>query len=241
MFNSKILNSLGKIYNILTMTRNFFINSNSIILFTSNESSKFKKNKKTKYFEVPIGIYNFNYIKSNYKNNKIQNQIAYLGRIDEKQKSLSTLVNLSDNKLKFDIYGDGPDTNLLLNNKNINYHGPYNHSDLSKVYKNIKFSILCSKYEGFSLFLVESLSHGVPIIAYDSLPSASFLTDNNKNGFLSDENNIYNNCIAALNMDDKKYDILKENCFKFAQENLSLETWEENWVNILNKIAGERK
>ena len=42
-------------------------------------------------------------------------------------------------------------------------------------------------------------------------------------------------------MDNKEYLKLRENCINFALENLTIEVFEEKWINFINKVHNDIK
>ncbi|ELK38939.1 glycosyltransferase [Brevibacillus agri BAB-2500] len=53
-----------------------------------------------------------------------------------------------------------------------------------EIYNNASLSVLTSKCEGFSLFVLESLAHGCPIVSYDIDYGPRDMIDHNVNGYL---------------------------------------------------------
>ncbi|MBO6072383.1 glycosyltransferase [bacterium] len=110
-------------------------------------------------------------------------RIIYFGRIDSTTKNVP-LIKQIDNQINLiDFYGNG--NKKIIKELGKNYKGylnpKINPSDLIKKYK---FMVLMSNYEGFSFSLVESLACGVPIIVKNCFLAASYLVNNNENGFL---------------------------------------------------------
>ena len=95
----------------------------------------------------------------------------------------------TNSKLELHIYGDGGEKNNIVNK--INELGLTNNiylngyvEDISKVYNEAVFSLLTSRCEGFSLAVLESLSHGVPAASYDIPYGPSSMIKNSENGIL---------------------------------------------------------
>lgn len=120
--------------------------------------------------------------------NKRQNDILFVGRIDD-QKNLPLFVNIvsrvkrSIPNIKATIIGDGPKKTLIQSQinklglqKNITIHQPtletLNH------YNNSKIFLLTSDYEGFPLTLIEAISSGCHPVTRDIPEVTQFFKTN---------------------------------------------------------------
>ncbi len=97
---------------------------------------------------------------------------------------------------QLDIYGEGRlDTELkklLLEKKTSNiFIHPFT-SNISEKYADSSICLLTSRFEGFSLVLLEALQHGVPCIAFDCPYGPSDVIDNEKCGFVIKDGDIQN-------------------------------------------------
>ncbi|MBO6072382.1 glycosyltransferase [bacterium] len=85
--------------------------------------------------------------------------------------------------------------------------------------------ILMSNQEGFSFSLVQSLACGVPIVVRNTFINASYLTNNNQNGFLLNENLAVDEYATQIkkiySIDENEYLQLCKNAYNFACKNLS--------------------
>ncbi|MBR2998933.1 MAG: glycosyltransferase, partial [Mycoplasmataceae bacterium] len=124
-----------------------------------------------------------------------------------------------------------------LNSKNIIHHGWID--DGLKKYEALiknKVFLMVSKFEGFPLVLIESLSVGTPIVALNNFPSINFL--NNSDGvFVLDSNTkakkYAEKIVEIINLNKKEYlQLVKEN-LEFYKENLSNKKFYENIDNLL--------
>lgn len=92
-------------------------------------------------------------------------------------------------KIKLYLYGNGAEKNKiqnLINEKGLNDSVFINDftNNVEEIYHSAQLSISTSKVEGFSLFILESLSNGVPTISFDIDYGPSDLIDHGENGFL---------------------------------------------------------
>lgn len=62
--------------------------------------------------------------------------------------------------------------------------------DLTPVYDQAQMMVLTSQYEGFNLGILEALSHGVPVVAYDVKYGPSDMIEDGQNGRLIPANNL---------------------------------------------------
>lgn len=132
--------------------------------------------------------------------NRTHKKIAYLGRFAE-EKQLDHLITAFKKVVqvhpdaKLDLYGYGSleatYRDMINNNDlntNITIHGFT--SNIDAVYNSAGLIVLPSKVEGFSLFLLEAIAHGCPMICYDINYSPSDMIDHGINGYLVEPNNI---------------------------------------------------
>lgn len=125
-------------------------------------------------------------------NKEIKN-LLYIGRLENKQKNITLLLDsLNDLSFKWqlDIYGDGPDAEMLKQYakdnvkeyQNIVWHG-WSQNPWSEI-KQADILLLTSNYEGFPMILLESLSRGVPCISANCPTGPEDIIKQNVNGFL---------------------------------------------------------
>lgn len=209
----------------ITGIKNPFRKFSNFIIFTSYDYKKLSIKKSAKIWKIPLASYSIKEINSFMKTNTEKtHDLIYFGRIDNKQKNIKEMVDFANkNEIKIDFYGSGPDTKLIKG-KYVNYLGTINQSKLIDILPKYKYSILLSKYEGFPFSIVESISNGVPIIINNFSPSSSFLL--NGNGFYIDQ----------FNNNSSIYDELNKNCYNFAINNLSIEKFKDNWINVLREF-----
>ena len=147
--------------------------------------------------------------------------------------------NLSQNKIKLVLVGEGEELlrckelALSLNlYENIVFVGfssnPY------KYMQNAKFLVLCSKYEGFGLVLVEALACKTPVISFDLVSGPNEIIEHRKNGLLV-ENQNFEKLTEAINLfffDKELYTTCKINALESIQK-FSFEEIKKEWLNLL--------
>lgn len=148
-----------------------------------------KKNKKTKIIVMPNMLVNNKKINKTFDNFNI----ISVGRLhkDKKIDELIEIVSIVNNYKTFYIIGDGDEynnlsrqiSNLKLNEK-IKLIGYLKPEEISKYYQKSSVFIMASKSEGLPMVLLESMSYGVPCIAFETESGVSDIIDNNKNGYI---------------------------------------------------------
>ena len=122
--------------------------------------------------------------------------IIFVGRLMCKQKGIDLLINSlpyvkkSIPGAKLHICGDGSDRKYLENlvskkdlKENVVFHGHLDDNTLTKLYSKSHVFVMPSLYESFGIVIVEAMSAGLPVIAYD-LDCISEILDNGKYGIL---------------------------------------------------------
>tara|TARA_B100000214_G_scaffold371865_1_gene349037 strand:+ start:6257 stop:7297 length:1041 start_codon:yes stop_codon:yes gene_type:complete len=223
-------------------------------------SSKHKMQKHFSYFDAIFGI-NKNIINNARKTIKIQNKslslgvdierdfiyskkklrrIVYVGGLI-KRKRVKEFIKLAGHfpDLHFDIVGDGPEKNRLLElaTKNINFKGFLEHDDIKSFLKVQDLLFLPSKSEGFPKVILEAASVGIPSIVYDSYGASEWM-QNNKNGFIVKD---FQNVIDIIDKLIKNPHILHSisiNVIELARTydwNIIIKEWEKVIVNLFNE------
>jgi len=108
-------------------------------------------------------------------------------------------------------------------------------ANLYSYYKNAKFLVLSSKYEGLGMVLIESLFCETPVVSFDCDFGPSEIIQDKFNGLLV-ENQNSTKLIEAMNLflnDENLYTFCKSNALnsviKFSEENIS-----KKWISIFN-------
>ena len=126
-------------------------------------------------------------------------RVIAVGRL-EWQKGYDKLIRIWKNvytrhpNWQLDIFGEGTLKNELQTQirqeqvSNITIH-PFT-DNISKEYANSSICVLTSRFEGFSLVLLEAMRHGVPCVTFDCPYGPSDVVDNGKNGYVIENDNI---------------------------------------------------
>lgn len=103
-----------------------------------------------------------------------------------------------------------------------------------KYFKNAKFLVLSSKYEGFPMALIESLACGTPVIAFDCLSGPKEIVLDKENGLLV-ENQNFEKLTLAMNSfaeDTVLWLSCKSNSLKSSQR-FSVKKIGEQWLDLM--------
>ncbi|MEN8369485.1 glycosyltransferase family 4 protein [Acinetobacter bereziniae] len=124
--------------------------------------------------------------------------IISIGRLTF-QKNFESLLNAWEivSKIKFDwnlkIYGIGEDEEYLRNfiyEKNLkNVYLMGQTKDVQHVYQSAAFYVMSSRFEGLPMVLIEAQSFSLPIISYNCPHGPAEIIENNKTGFLVENQN----------------------------------------------------
>jgi glycosyltransferase involved in cell wall biosynthesis len=122
------------------------------------------------------------------------NLVVMLARLDSQKRIPHAIASFAHvvkavPTARLEIYGQGPDTDALQSQiddlglrASIRLAG-YT-KDPSEVYRRASVSLLTSRFEGFGLVLLESLSHGCPVVSYDVKYGPADIVADGVNGFL---------------------------------------------------------
>ena len=103
-------------------------------------------------------------------------------------------------------------------------------------YKNAQFLVLCSKNEGLSNAIIESLACETPVVAFDCFSGPREIITNHQNGILV-ENQNFEKLIEAMNLmisDTVLYQNYKKNAVQSVQK-FSIEKIGRQWLELINR------
>lgn len=221
---------------IIKKIESFCINNCDIFIVSSEHDAEFyidkmgvpKEKVRTvkNYVSVPTDI-------KKYESRK--DEFLFVGRLT-KQKNLENLI-LAFNQLsiKLTIVGAGPDENYLksISKDNIIFVGRKSQEELEEYYRNLKYYILPSFYEGMPKTLIEAMSNGMVCFGTD-VEGINELIEGN--GYVIDKTS-KESILAAISRINKKDDAeFSVKCHDFIKQNHSIEVICKKENDIYNEI-----
>ena len=163
-------------------------NADVVVTLTQGDAIEWKKARRV---EV---IPNFTTMRPNTQTYNIESKrVISVGRL-EWQKGYDTLIEIwkvvskKHPEWELAIFGEGTLkdklTSLIKTAKLTNIHiNPFT-SNISDEYSKSSIFVLSSRFEGFSLVLLEALQHGLPCVAFDCPFGPSDIIEDNKLGYI---------------------------------------------------------
>ena len=137
------------------------------------------------------------------------------------------------------ILGEGKDKNTLqalIEKENLSEdvlllgfkENPY------PIFKNAKFLVLSSKFEGFPMVLLESLKLGTPVVSFDCTSGPNEIIIDKENGLLVEDQNFeaFIEAISEFSSNESLYNHCKTNA-KSSVERFNNTSIMEQWVALL--------
>lgn len=155
--------------------------------------------------------------------------LLFVGRLVPR-KNIIDLIKImrllvdTDKGFILNLVGEGENTyvekikkEVFINNlqKNINFHGKVTDDKLNKLYESNNIFVFTSLVEGFGLVLLEAMSKGLPVVAYD-IVGVRDVVINNTNGYLVKpfDYQDFVNKIMSLSKDKDSYQEMSKNALK---------------------------
>lgn len=217
--------------------------SDKIILFSKSNLDDIKYFKKDKKFISKVH-YIPNPIKVPIGNNNIskENQIIFVGRLDDNQKNISyilkmwSMLSIKYHNWKLLILGSGIDRDKLVKfSKNLNLKNIYFLGNVNPYpyYEKSKFLILTSRFEGWPMVIPEAMSYGCVPCVLNSFTSLNDMIINNFNGHIFNDNNLRKNVNIFENiLTNKNFPHISQNCID-TSKNFSIDQIGMLWTELL--------
>ncbi len=171
--------------------------------------------------------------------------ILSYGRLEDSIKDFSFLIEAFSqskvwkNDFQLVILGDGKDKEMLQKLAASSECAgqvlflPFTKNPF-EIIKNAHCVTLTSKYEGFPMVLVESLSLGTPVVSLDIISGPSEIVQHQKNGLLIAERSLplFAEALQKICFDEKLYNEMKANA-KPSITKFSMQSISEKWNQTL--------
>jgi glycosyltransferase involved in cell wall biosynthesis len=190
-------------------------------------------------------IYNAVRFKCDKRANVVENKkLVSIARLSQ-DKSIDLMVDIvmevfKDKKYKnwtLELYGDGEEENklrsMISDNKQIKLMGLTNNP--KDVLLTSSINLNTSKYEGFSLSILEANECGVPTIAFNFGESTSEQILNGKTGIIALDRDDYVKKLKELMDNYDKLEELSNNAKKFSKD-FQIEKIISKWIKLFEEI-----
>ena len=176
------------------------------------------------------------------------NELLFVGRL-EKQKGLQSLFDalkliiIREPHIVLRILGGGSLKEELIQyadsigvTKFVIFEGFQ--KDLMPFYKQARLTVLSSLFEGFPNVLVESISCGTPVVAFDCKSGPAEIIDEGVNGFLIEYLNTRQMAEKIIEGLHKKWDrtSIRNTALRFSPENII-----NKYINIITEQSGKNE
>ena len=205
--------------------------ADAVVTLTKGDALEWKNAKRVEI------IPNFSIMPICNLSNGESKRVIAIGRLEwqkgyDKLIDIWKLVSPTHSDWQLDIYGEGSleaDLKKRINEAgliNVTIH-PFTHN-ISQEYAKSSIQVLTSRFEGFSLVLLEAMRHGLPCVTFDCPFGPKELIDDNKCGYVIENDNI-NQFAERLNYLIDNQQVRK----RFAKEAL-MKSRKYNVDNIMN-------
>lgn len=190
--------------NLYASLKNFIIKfvfcrfSDQVVTLTERDKGSYKKIGVRNVTCIPNYTCHASISKELLIDNQNSKNLIAVGRLGY-QKSFDRLIEIwarvNDKKgYSLHIWGEGEDYSKLeslieSNNLQDSCKLMGSTDSITHVYRNAYALLMTSVYEGFPMVLIESMSHGVPVISYDCPTGPSEIIVDGVNGYLIEDGN----------------------------------------------------
>jgi N-acetylgalactosamine-N,N'-diacetylbacillosaminyl-diphospho-undecaprenol 4-alpha-N-acetylgalactosaminyltransferase len=252
VFNSKTIYTIHSSKLATYLPNNIFVTKlitrKKTLVCVSNEIKeliKQKHNLSTKTIYNPIDLSHIS--KKAIENNAFDFEyIIAIGKYDAKNvKQFDKLIAsysksiLPKNKIKLILLGVGENNSelkMIANQLKVEEEIIFLDFDENpyKYLTNAKFLVLCSKYEGFPMSIIEALACNTPVISFNCVSGPKEIIIDRENGLLV-ENQNFEKLTLALNefiSDQKLYNYCKKNSLESVSK-FSIEKIGQEWLDLM--------
>lgn len=232
-----LLKRKSLLFTIFTLiNRRIYLNTvekkaDAVVTLTKEDAQEWRKAKRVKI------IPNFSIIPISNRTNCESKRVIAVGRLEwqkgyDRLICIWKLVSHEHPDWQLDIFGEGTLETELKNDiqkaglSNVTIH-PFT-QNISQEYASSSICVLTSRFEGFSLVLLEAMRHGLPCISFNCPYGPKDLIDDKKSGYVIENDNI-EQFAEKLNFLIENIDVRK----KFSEEAV-MKSNNYNVDNIMN-------
>ena len=227
------------LYYLLTQTSLIF---SDIYTVTSESDMKLLLRRFNTKFSTLIKVPNY-VVTTNFdlKFNERSENILSVGRL-ESQKNFEELIEgFSNTQFEIDLIGSGSNEQKLRDlsdnyNTKVNFLGTYSNNQLLELYRNYKYYVSTSNFEGNSKTILESLSSGCIVYAKD-IPNNREIITHEVNGFLYSGKFDYKEFQMIKNLPTSTLEKISESAVNLIESSYSIGAISnleyENYINLM--------
>lgn len=155
--------------------------------------------------------------KSRIKKSSKNFNVGFVGRL-EKEKNVKKFLDIAErtnkkNFIKFIVYGDGSQKNIVKKNKYINFQ---NWSNKKEFLKTVNLLLVTSPIENCPFSVLETKSHGIPTLNLADGGIKEIIEDNVDG--INLKNKDYQSVLSCINYIKNNYAFFSKNCLKNSKK-----------------------
>lgn len=174
----------------------------------------------------------------------LSNNIVFLGKLKKEKRidDLIEVISLVNEVLDVNLFiiGEGEERTYLEKMikdkriKNIQFLGSMNKENIEKVFLNSSLFVTCSESESFGLSIIEAMSYGIPVVAFNDVQSLRLIILDDINGYLIDnrDKEKMKNRIVEL-MSDYNLRQTFGNCAREKVIEYDINSIKREWIKII--------
>ncbi len=162
-----------------------------------------------------------------------KNQLAAIKAIHELVKRGKSVVLNVVGSISSPAYFETLKTYVAENglNEYVNFTGF--RKDVGAIFKSIDITLMCSPHEAFGRVTVESMMHGVPVVAYKSAGTAEIIEHGNTGLLYQDEQNGLTAQLTRLMTDDDLYKTISSKASTAAREKFTVKSYADQFTQLV--------
>ena len=221
--------------------------ADKLITLTKKDMNNYIDNEKIKSIEYIYNPIDPILVSRDIKYNVESKKIISVGRLSY-QKNFEALIEvahrvfINHNDWEWHIYGDGEDREILKCkikeydlDKKIILKGRV--ENIYDIYNEYSMLVMTSRYEGFPMTIIESLTSNIPVISFNIQTGPDELIEDGINGFLVNFEDI-EEMVDKINqlIDNKELRLsMSNNCYRI-REKLNIDMIIDKWDDVIKSL-----